>query len=219
LKPDDLPANILPMIPSISALLSASDWTQSPRAALAAFHELASMQLPEALNDPVYEGKASLARPHDVVPSYSYIHQSATVHPGTCMVGNVIICAHCEIGPNAVLFGPTIVGPNSYIGPNAEVRRSLLMSHVKASHACYIGHSIIGRGVNIAAHFVTAVRNLKRHTVHLKLGDELVDTGHELFGAIIADHVEFGVGVTIMPGRCVLESSRIGPKATLLHNH
>jgi UDP-3-O-[3-hydroxymyristoyl] glucosamine N-acyltransferase len=121
LKPDDLPANILPMIPSISALLSASDWTQSPRAALAAFHELASMQLPEALNDPVYEGKASLARPHDVVPSYSYIHQSATVHPGTCMVGNVIICAHCEIGPNAVLFGPTIVGPNSYIGPNAEV--------------------------------------------------------------------------------------------------
>ena len=214
----DLPSEVLRDAPSITALLSASDWHTSPMLAVSAFAELTTLRLPASINDNSYVSLPSLSRPHQEQTSHALAHTSATIHPGTRILGDVLLGPGCEIGPNAVIFGPSIVGKNSYLGPNVEVRRSLLMSNVKASHACYIGHSIIGRSANIGANFVTAVRNLKRPTVHLKLNGELVDTGHELFGCLMADEVQLGVNVTVMPGRCILHAKFVESGFVVVRN-
>ncbi|WHP67314.1 hypothetical protein [Phaeobacter inhibens] len=135
--------------------------------------------------------------------------KSSKIHPGCQFIGNVIVGPRTEIGPNSVIFGPTIIGPDSYIGPFAEVRRSIIGQELMLSHASYLGHSIVGQNVNIGAYFVSAVRNMKRKTVSLKLDDTLVDTKEELFGVFIGSNTEFGVRVTTFPGR------RIGRDKTI----
>lgn len=131
----------------------------------------------------------------------SYVHGSAKVQNGVEIIGDVIIGPNCEIGPNCVIFGPTILSSGSYIGPGAEIRRTIAGPRLKMPHQSYLGHSVVGSDVTLSAGFITAVRNLKRDSVHLKVGGELVDTEQVHFGAIIANGFTCPVGFTSLPGR------------------
>jgi UDP-N-acetylglucosamine diphosphorylase / glucose-1-phosphate thymidylyltransferase / UDP-N-acetylgalactosamine diphosphorylase / glucosamine-1-phosphate N-acetyltransferase / galactosamine-1-phosphate N-acetyltransferase len=122
------------------------------------------------------------------------------------LVGDVIVDANCELGPNAVVFGPSYIGPDSYLGPNAEIRRSLVHSGLVMSHTGYLGHSVVGSNANLAAGFITAVRNLKRETVHLKVDGTLIDTGLKHFGAIIPNEYESRVNTVLEPGRLAMQT-------------
>jgi NDP-sugar pyrophosphorylase family protein len=212
-----LPPTLSDDLPRVRDIIAEPGWDTRPLAALEAFHELAALSLSDALEADGFHAYPSLSRPGDG-PRTALVHETAVLHPGTALVGDVVIARDCELGPNAAIFGPTVIGPNAYIGPNAEVRRSLIFGGLVASHACYIGHSIVGRRANIAAQTVTAVRNLKRPTVHLLIDDRLHDTGLELFGALIGDDVQTACDVTIMPGRRIGAKQTIGPRTLVLHN-
>ena len=203
--------------PSLAAFVCSSTWEKDPDRALDVFRELTTLVLPTTCDDGDYRTGPTLARPGGS-RGVAIVHRTAVVHPGTALVGDVFIASDCELGPNATVFGPTVIGPGSYVGPNAEIRRSVLLQDVKASHACYLGHSVIGRQANIAAQTVTAVRNLKRKTVHILVDGVLRDTELELFGALIGDEAQFGCDVTIMPGRRIGVREIVGPRTLVMHN-
>lgn len=203
-----LPQTLLARLPKLTRLIALEHWWGDTRAALDAFDELSQLSLnrSDAPSDWRVERtpcRPSTSRKHGI----SLIAPSSTVLPNVTLLGDVVIAEGCEIGPNCTIFGPSIIGPNSYVGPNAEIRRSLVLSDLTLSHYSYLGHSVVGRDVNLAAGFTVAVRNLKRGTVHVKIGEQLADTGHYHFGAIIADGFFCAINSCALPGRVLVQPS------------
>lgn len=146
------------------------------------------------------------------------VHETSMVHSGVNFFGPVLIGPDCEIGPNATIFGPTVVESNAYLGPNAEIRRSLLLRGTEISHLSYVGHSVIGRNVCLGAFFCSAVRNLRRGTVHVIRDGTLIDTGERRLGCVIADGTETGVHTTVMPGRRMVSTPVIQANSVVMKN-
>lgn len=189
-------------LPHLKMLLSRDQWWHDTLLVMKVFEEITQLNLSGMVAVSGWQLTDTPTRPNNP-RSYgiALIEDSATIMPGSVIVGDVVICDKCEIGPNCTIFGPSIIGPKSYIGPGAEVRNSLIISELKLAHRSYLGHSIVGRRVNLGAGFTVAVRNLKRKTVHLKSDNQLVDTKLAMFGAIIADDFYCSINTAIMPGR------------------
>ena len=149
---------------------------------------------------------------------HALVHESSTVHSGVNLFGPVVVGPFCEIGPNASIFGPTVIEGRSYVGPGVEMRRCLLLAGAEVSHMSFVGHSVIGRRVALGAFFCSAVRNLRRATVHVMQDGALVDTGERRLGCVIADGVETGVHTTVMPGRRVVECTTTPPCSLIVKN-
>lgn len=146
------------------------------------------------------------------------VHESSMIHNGVNFFGPVLIGPDCEVGPNTTIFGPTIVESNVYLGPSVEVRRSMLMDGAEISHMSYVGHSVIGRNVCLGAFFCSAVRNLRRGTVHVMNDGRLSDTGERHLGCVVADGTQTGVRTTVMPGRRLVETSVIPAHSVVMNN-
>jgi NDP-sugar pyrophosphorylase family protein len=140
------------------------------------------------------------------------------VHSGVNFFGPVLVGPNCEIGPNATIFGPTIIESGAYLGPSVEVRRCLLLAGTEISHMSYVGHSVIGRDVCLGAFFCSAVRNLRRGTVHMIRAGALEDTGERRLGCVIADGTETGVHTTVMPGRRIISTPTLLAHSIVMKN-
>lgn len=139
------------------------------------------------------------------------ICERALVKSGSYIVGPVVIGEDCQIGPNCFINGNTIIGPGTRIGQGAEIKSSVLLEAVALYHFSYIGNSIVGRNVNIAAGVITAVRRFDRKNIFVKLPKRDFDTLQSKVGAIIGDGAQLGVGVLIYPGRTIEPDSRVPP--------
>jgi len=128
-----------------------------------------------------------------------HIGKLSIVKSGTYIEGPAFIGKKCVIGPNAY------IRPNTSIGNNVRFRgeavNSVIMDGATAKHFCYIGHSVIGENVNIAAGTVTADfrHDGKNHVTMVK--GKKIDTGLRKLGAFIGDNVRTGINTTIYPGR------------------
>jgi acetyltransferase-like isoleucine patch superfamily enzyme len=149
---------------------------------------------------------------------HALVHDSSLLHTGVNLFGPVLIGPDCEIGPNASIFGPTVIEGGSYLGPSVEIRRCLLLAGAEVSHMSFLGHSVIGRRVALGAFFCSAVRNLRRGTVHVVRDGMLADTGERRLGCVIADGVETGVHTTVMPGRRITEAPATLPNSLIMKN-
>ncbi|MEE9323012.1 MAG: bifunctional sugar-1-phosphate nucleotidylyltransferase/acetyltransferase [Candidatus Aenigmarchaeota archaeon] len=128
-----------------------------------------------------------------------HVGKLTVVKSGTYIEGPVFIGDNCTIGPNAY------IRPNTTIGNNVRFRgeavNSVIMDGTTAKHFCYIGHSVIGENVNIAAGTVTADyrHDSKTHTTIVK--GKGVETGLTKLGAFIGDNVRTAINTSIYPGR------------------
>ena len=151
-------------------------------------------------------------------PGHALVHDTCIVHSGVNFFGPVLVGPDCEIGPNATIYGPTVVESGSYLGPSAEIRRCLLLAGAEVSHMSYVGHSVLGRQVRLGAFFCSAVRNLRRGTVHMMRDGVLVDTGEVTIGCVIADQAQTGVHATVMPGRRIVRTPILPANAIVTKN-
>ncbi|MEE2669060.1 MAG: putative sugar nucleotidyl transferase [Gemmatimonadota bacterium] len=109
------------------------------------------------------------------------------------------------IGKDTQILGGTI--RNSSIGRTChvkgEVQNSVLLGYCNKSHDGYLGHSYLGRWVNLGA--LTTNSDLKNNysTVRVNTADGPVDTGRIKVGCFLADHVKTGVG-TLLPTGCIV---------------
>lgn len=112
------------------------------------------------------------------------------------------ITGPCYIGREVTVMGGDISG--SSIGDVSKVRGELsattIVGHSNKGHDGFVGHSYIGRWVNLGAGTVTS--NLKNTygNVALWTPQGQRDTGLQFLGTLFGDHVKTGIGLRLTTG-------------------
>jgi UDP-N-acetylglucosamine diphosphorylase/glucosamine-1-phosphate N-acetyltransferase len=115
------------------------------------------------------------------------------------------ITGPCYIGREVTVLGGDITG--SSIGDVSKVRGELsattIVGHSNKGHDGFVGHSYIGRWVNLGAGTVTS--NLKNTygTVGLWTPNGQRDTGLQFLGTLFGDHVKTGIGLRLTTGTVI----------------
>jgi hypothetical protein len=85
----------------------------------------------------------------------------------------------------------------------------VVLGHTNKAHDGFVGHSYLGRWVNLGAGTITS--NLKNtySNVQLWTPDGVRDTGTIKLGALIGDHVKVGIGTRLTTGSVIGAGSNI----------
>lgn len=111
----------------------------------------------------------------------------------------------CYVGKHSTICGGRVGG--SAIGDtckvHGEVSATIWLGHANKGHDGFVGHSVLGRWVNLGAGTTTS--NLKNTygAVALWTPDGVRDTGLQFLGTLFGDHVKTGIGLRLTTG-CVL---------------
>ena len=165
---------------------------------------------------PVYGEESATVEPYavfDTTLGPVMLRKGASVQAFTRVVGP------CYIGENSSVMGDRISG--SSIGDtcrvHGELSATVFVGHSNKGHDGFVGHSIVGRWVNMGAGTITS--NLKNTygTVALWTPDGVRDTGLQFLGTLFGDHAKTGIGLKLTTG-CVLGTAanvfdRMPPKA------
>jgi UDP-N-acetylglucosamine diphosphorylase / glucose-1-phosphate thymidylyltransferase / UDP-N-acetylgalactosamine diphosphorylase / glucosamine-1-phosphate N-acetyltransferase / galactosamine-1-phosphate N-acetyltransferase len=162
------------------------------------------------------------------------IDPSAEIEPHVVLdasAGPIQVEAEARIQAFTRLVGPCYVGTGSTVlgdrvavcsigdlcKVRGEVSNTTFTGHSNKAHDGFVGHSHIGRWVNLGAGTVTS--NLKNTygKVSLWSPDGIRDTGQQFLGTLFGDHVRTGIGLKLTTG-CVLGAGanlfdRMPPKA------
>lgn len=164
--------------------------------------------------DHIPDGSIVVGDPHDVVLL------GAAVEPGVVFdtrAGAIVLEQHSYVRSGSRLEGPLYVGPGTQllggaigrcaIGPRCKVRGEMAWStfvgYANKAHDGYLGHSVLGRWVNIGAGTTTS--NLKNTygSVRLEIGGERVETGRQFLGSLVGDHAKTAIGSLLSTGTVV----------------
>jgi UDP-N-acetylglucosamine diphosphorylase/glucosamine-1-phosphate N-acetyltransferase len=159
-----------------------------------------------------------------------FIEEGAEIGPQVVLDasdGPILIRKGAVIAPFTHLIGPIAIGrdtqilgdrvANSSIGDHCKVRgefsNTIVLGHSNKGHAGFVGHSYLGRWVNLGA--MTTTSNLKNTygAVQLWTPSGMRDTGQQFLGTFFGDHAKTGIGTMLNTG------SVIGAGATLFGAH
>lgn len=165
-------------------------------------------------SDPVPAGATVIGDPAALA-----LH-GAQVEPGVVFDvsrGAVIVEGGVEIRAGTRLEGPLWIGANAHllggeirgsaIGPRCNVRGEMascvLLGYANKAHDGFIGHSVIGRWVNLGAGTITS--NLKNTygPVRLDIAGTRFDTGQQFLGTLFGDHAKTAIGTLLATGSVV----------------
>ncbi|RLI96231.1 MAG: glucose-1-phosphate thymidylyltransferase, partial [Candidatus Aenigmatarchaeota archaeon] len=118
---------------------------------------------------------------------------------GSYIEGPVMIGRDCVIGPNCYIRPYTYIGDGCRIGNASEVKNSVIGNGSKLPHLNYVGDSILGRNVNMAAGSITANLRHDKKPIKTAVKGKLVETGRRKFGTVIGDGARLGVRTIIYP--------------------
>ena len=127
------------------------------------------------------------------------VRRGATIRSFTRLVGP------CVIGEGSTVSGGRIA--TSSIGEHCrvhgEVSASVFTGHANKGHDGFIGHSVLGRWVNLGA--ATVNSNLKNNysDVALSTPRGLERTGMQFLGAFIGDHAKTAIGTRLTTGAVI----------------
>lgn len=148
------------------------------------------------------------------------VHASAKIEAGATIKGPAIIGPRSFVSGSALLRAGVFIDEDCIIGPAVELKTTFMFSGSKAAHLNFIGDSIIGSDVNLeAGSMVANYRNeLSDKTIRIVLGDQVIDTGVEKFGALIGDGTRVGANAVIAPGAVLNRDARV-PRLGLVDQH
>jgi UDP-N-acetylglucosamine diphosphorylase / glucose-1-phosphate thymidylyltransferase / UDP-N-acetylgalactosamine diphosphorylase / glucosamine-1-phosphate N-acetyltransferase / galactosamine-1-phosphate N-acetyltransferase len=149
-----------------------------------------------------------------------FVAAGAVVEPSVCFdttAGPILLCAGSHVQAFTRLVGPLYVGEHSIlttdriaassIGDTCKVHgelvNTILVGHSNKGHDGFVGHSILGRWVNLGAGTITS--NLKNTygSVHLWTPSGVRETEMQFLGTLFGDHAKTGIGTRLTTG-CVL---------------
>ncbi len=151
----------------------------------------------------------------------SYVIFDATAGPILIRKGATISAFTRVVGPCCIGADTTIVGDrvaNCSIGDKCKIRgemsSTIVLGHSNKGHTGFVGHSYLGRWVNLGAGTTTS--NLKNTygSVHLWTPDGIVDTGQQFLGTIFGDHVKTGIGTMLTTGTVLGAGANVFGAAT-----
>lgn len=164
-----------------------------------------------------------------------FISPKATIAPNAEIIGNVCIEEGVKVLEGACIKGPVYIGKNALIGNNAIVRNNCVieedvlvgsMMEIKntilmkgaTTHTGFIGDSIIGAQVKIAAGVNTANVRIDRGEIISVIKDQKVNTHLLSFGVVIGEKTKTGINVSTMPGVIIGNNAIIGPCTCVMKN-
>jgi UDP-N-acetylglucosamine diphosphorylase / glucose-1-phosphate thymidylyltransferase / UDP-N-acetylgalactosamine diphosphorylase / glucosamine-1-phosphate N-acetyltransferase / galactosamine-1-phosphate N-acetyltransferase len=170
---------------------------------------------------------ADVIGPHEV-----FVEEGAVIRPQVVLdasLGPIVIRAGAVVAPFTNLVGPVSVGRGtqllgdriaaSSIGDHCKVRgefsNSIVLGHSNKGHAGFVGHSYLGRWVNLGA--LTTTSNLKNTygPVHLWTPSGVRSTGQQFLGTLFGDHAKTGIGTMLSTGTIIGAGANVfGSNAT-----
>lgn len=183
---------------------------QSDIPALAAsLHCSAFVDDPSSLNRPVLIGAHPLwVEEGATVEPYSVFDTSlgpVLLRRGSTVQAFTRVVGPCYVGVDSTIMADRISG--SSIGDvcrvHGELSASIFIGHANKGHDGFVGHSVVGRWVNMGAGTITS--NLKNTygTVALWTPHGVRDTQMQFLGTLFGDHAKTGIGMRLTTG-CVL---------------
>lgn len=131
--------------------------------------------------------------------------------------GPVVLESGVEVKAGTRLEGPLWAGANTHlvggpirasaIGPwcvvRGEMSATVLLGYANKAHDGFVGHSVLGRWVNLGAGTITS--NLKNTygPVRLDIGGTALETGQTFLGSLIGDHAKTAIGTLLGTGTVV----------------
>ncbi|MGI8617670.1 MAG: putative sugar nucleotidyl transferase [Gemmatimonadaceae bacterium] len=115
------------------------------------------------------------------------------------------ITGPCFIGEKCVIVGDRIA--SSSLGEASKIRgevsNSIVLGHSNKGHSGFLGHSYLGRWVNLGAGTTTS--NLKNTygMVQLQTAGGLRDTGEQFLGTFLGDYSKTGIGTMLTTGTVI----------------
>ncbi|MFD8981620.1 hypothetical protein [Streptomyces sp. NPDC059564] len=151
------------------------------------------------------------------------VQPGARIEAGARVVGPVLVCEGAVVAAGAYVRDHVVVGPRTQVGFGAEITRSLLGAEVFAKHACFVGDSIVGSGVNFGAFSSTTgliagdgpVTEPATREITVSLGGRKYGTGQTKFGAVVGDGVTLCAGTVLCPGTLIGPGTVIYPRTQL----
>ncbi len=141
----------------------------------------------------------------DVTNGPVLVRRGATVRAFTRLVGP------CAVLENAILLGDRVygcsIGEHSVI--RGEISETIVLGHANKGHDGFVGHSYLGRWVNLGAGTITS--NLKNTygSVQLWTPGGVRDTGASKLGSMIGDHAKTGIGTRLTTGSVIGAGSHV----------
>jgi UDP-N-acetylglucosamine diphosphorylase/glucosamine-1-phosphate N-acetyltransferase len=135
----------------------------------------------------------------DVRQGAVVLEQHTYVRGGTRLGGPLYVGAGCEVLGGDI--GRSAIGPRSKV--RGEITDTVFLGYGNKAHDGFLGHSVVGRWVNIGAGTTTS--NLKNTygSIRLDVGGERVDTGLQFLGTLFGDHVKVAIGTLLDTGTVV----------------
>ncbi len=151
-----------------------------------------------------------------------FVGSGVKIHPGVVLgnhAGPIYIGAGSEIMPHSYLEGPLFVASNCVVsagtrlrggcsfGPlcklGGEITQTIVQGYSNKQHEGFLGHAHVGQWVNLGAG--TTNSNLKNNysEVKVRVGDRLMETGHQHIGCFIGDHAKTAIGTVLNTGTVI----------------
>jgi UDP-N-acetylglucosamine diphosphorylase/glucosamine-1-phosphate N-acetyltransferase len=151
---------------------------------------------------PIFAELGATIEPHVVLDASSgpiLLRRGAHVRAFTRLAGP------CAIGQESSALGERIatcsIGDMCRV--HGEASSSIFLGHSNKAHDGFIGHSVVGRWVNLGASTVNS--NLKNTygTVSMWTPRGAQDTGMQFLGALIGDHAKTAIGTRLTTGSVI----------------
>jgi NDP-sugar pyrophosphorylase family protein len=137
---------------------------------------------------------------HPVIGDRVYIGEDTVIEPGAYIKGPAWIGPRCQIRHGAYIRENVIIGAGSVVGNSCEIKNSILFNGCQVPHFNYVGDSILGTKVHLAAGVIVSNLKLNGDFITLRVGHQVLTTGLRKFGALIGDEVEVGCNAVLNPG-------------------
>lgn len=150
----------------------------------------------------------------------AWIEEGAHVEPQVVLdtsAGPILVCAGASVAAFTRLVGPLFVAPGaqvlggkvgtSSIGEQSrvhgEMSTTIFIGYANKGHDGFVGHSVLGRWVNLGASTVTS--NLKNTygAVQLWTPDGIRSTGMQFLGTLFGDHAKTAIGTRLTTGSVI----------------
>ena len=127
------------------------------------------------------------------------IRRGATLQAFTRVVGPCVIGRDSIVGVDRV--AASSIGDNCRV--HGELNTVIVLGHANKAHDGFVGHSYLGRWVNLGAGTITS--NLKNTygTVSLWTPEGVRDTGMQFLGTLFGDHAKTGIGTSLTTGTVI----------------
>lgn len=131
--------------------------------------------------------------------------------------GPVLVRRNATVMAFTRIVGPCVIGQDSQVGGDrianvsigdvckvhGEVSSTIFLGHCNKGHDGFVGHSYLGRWVNLGAGTITS--NLKNTYGNVQLwtpeGDQ--ETGQQFLGTFFGDHAKTGIGMVLNTGTVI----------------